>query len=453
MTLDGVKISSLPNKNAGTNKGYDINLVCDGAVGTFDYEKWGILVTNINKENVKCNISFTTKYKEDLLNGSDPVLKNELIPVKISETGVVTYADTKTEWYNYSKKSWANAVILIDSAKSKYKVGNTISESDIESYFVWIPKYAYKVQTLGTSTTIKPFEIRFGTTNTTNSTSECVAPNKSGESGSCAVGKYMTHPAFTSFGSVKGLWVGKFETGYKGSTSVSSAQKNENNPTKVQVKPNVNSWRGISASNMFKTSYNYKRTLDSHMMKNTEWGAVTYLTNSIYGRCTGTTCEEMFINNHSNYITGWSGKSANVSSTTSDGYVYTNTNSGLASTTKNHTGIYDMSGGAYDRVMAFSGAITNGNSGFTTSDNYNAKYYNLYVANTSPTNSNIRILGDATAETHNWFGDRVDYLVTQYPWYLRGGYLGNTTETGIFHFSHYEGQNFNNFGFRLVLAF
>ena len=127
MTLDGVKISSLPNKNDGTNKGYDINLVCDGAVGTFDYEKWGILVTNINKENVKCNISFTTKYKEDLLNGSDPVLKNELIPVKISETGVVTYADTKTEWYNYSKKSWANAVILIDSAKSKYKVGNTIS--------------------------------------------------------------------------------------------------------------------------------------------------------------------------------------------------------------------------------------------------------------------------------------------------------------------------------------
>ena len=31
------------------------------------------------------------------------------------------------------------------------------------------------------------------------------------------------------------------------------------------------------------TSFNYKRSSDSHMMKNTEWGAVAYLTLSKYG--------------------------------------------------------------------------------------------------------------------------------------------------------------------------
>ena len=30
-------------------------------------------------------------------------------------------------------------------------------------------------------------------------------------------------------------------------------------------------------ANAFNTSYNYKRDLDSHMMKNTEWGAGAYM--------------------------------------------------------------------------------------------------------------------------------------------------------------------------------
>ena len=69
----------------------------------------------------------------------------------------------------------------------------------------------------------------------------------SGETGNCKVGDYMTHPAFLAF-DVKGIWVGKFETGYKGATSASGAQKNEydeNTPDKIQIKPNVYPWKSI----------------------------------------------------------------------------------------------------------------------------------------------------------------------------------------------------------------
>ena len=72
------------------------------------------------------------------------------------------------------------------------------------------------------------------------------------------------------------------------------------------IKPNVYSWRDINVSNAFYTSYEYKRELESHMMKNTEWGAVAYLANSIYGRCTSNNCEEVSMNNEVNFITGWS---------------------------------------------------------------------------------------------------------------------------------------------------
>ena len=78
-----------------------------------------------------------------------PVLKDGLIPVKIADDGTVTYADTNKSWYDYCDKIWANAVILNDGVS--YNIGDTIKESDIQSYFVWIPKYKYKLWNTGTA--------------------------------------------------------------------------------------------------------------------------------------------------------------------------------------------------------------------------------------------------------------------------------------------------------------
>ena len=75
-----------------------------------------------------------TTYRESILNGSYPVLKNNLIPVVISDTGVVTKADTSKEWYSYENKIWANSVILKDESVV-YKDGEKIPEYNIESYF------------------------------------------------------------------------------------------------------------------------------------------------------------------------------------------------------------------------------------------------------------------------------------------------------------------------------
>ena len=179
---------------------------------------------------------------------------------------------------------------------------------------------------------------------------------ESGASGNCAVGDYMTHPAFLSIPST-GFWVGKFETGYNGATNRSKAEQNVNDSSKIIVKPNTYSWRGIQVANAFYSSYNYKRELDSHMMKNTEWGAVAYLQHSAYGSSTS-----VRINNNSDYITGYAanneptcgytGTNEECSKYCNDGTCNTAyPNSVLASTTGNITGIYDMSGGAWEYVM------------------------------------------------------------------------------------------------------
>ena len=160
-------------------------------------------------------------YQEEILNGSYPVLKDNLVPVVISDTGVVTKADINKEWYSYEKKNWANSVILKDESVV-YKNGETIPESNIESYFVWIPKYSYQLWDLGNysgltsiSDKTQEIKIKFGTSNTSdNVTGECTTPMKdnqgiAGTSGNCKVGDYMTHPAFLAFDTT-GLWVGKF---------------------------------------------------------------------------------------------------------------------------------------------------------------------------------------------------------------------------------------------------
>ena len=40
-------------------------------------------------------------YKDDILNGADPVLKTGMIPVTISNNGKVYKANLKNKWYDY----------------------------------------------------------------------------------------------------------------------------------------------------------------------------------------------------------------------------------------------------------------------------------------------------------------------------------------------------------------
>ena len=410
----------------------------------------------------------------------------KLIPIILSDDGQATVvSESDANWYNYCEKKWANAIILNDDAnKQKYKVGYQLSKEDeveIESYFVWIPKYKYKLwnvnvnglNTTGSFNQKHTIEIIFDITDTIDQNGvSCETPMESGKIGNCNNGEYMTHPAFISFG-VDGFWVGKFETGHKTATTTALAQVNSNNSDLIVVKPDVFSWRYNQIKNMFEAAYNYERDLDSHMMKNTEWGAVAYLSHSIYG-----INNEVNINNNSSYKTGYSAIPDNYQGTYpgtyGDGAEFNtswNTNNGyLASTTGNITGIYDMSGCSWEYMASYR-TNTYGGSGFnktTLEDKYNKKYYDLYNSSSTITTYQYMILGDATGEMgpfkyykdgdsvdryHNsWYNDNSNFVEFTYPWFDRGGYYPNGVLSGQFDFFRGVGGVDDYNGSRLVLA-
>ena len=378
----------------------------------------------------------------DTSGANAPVLASNMIPVYYDET-VETWkkADIKNgktnPWYSYSstgeyKGMWANAVTVKEANRQTYlnaNVGTPISMDDITTMWVWIPRF----------NAVTPSNYNGGTK--ANPGAIDVSFVKQNET---------AIDAFT-FGDkeLSGFWYGKFEIG---GTLASSCTNETCNVSNIVVKPNVSSLRNQTVSSFFFASRSMEQTgnsfgfvnieVDTHMSKNNEWGAVAYLTQSIYGRCTSnTTCTEVGINNNTSYITGIGDKpSSTASSVKTNTY---NTISGKnASTTGNIYGIYDMSGGAWEYVMG----IYNKNiksSGFSTlPDN---KYYNNYTA-TSYT-------GHAISETKGWYNDEsfsVYFSVS--PWFIRGSYYDDGELSGVFAFYGSSGINGNDRASRFVIT-
>ena len=437
---------------------------------SFSNGKSGLKASNVQsaiEELYNKNISETS-----CKNVSTPKLGEGLVPVIIDGDGTVTYADTSENWYNYCDKRWANAVILEDGAS--YKTGDIIQESDIQSYFVWIPKYKYKLWNVDSpSKGVHEIEIVFDEIDTTDVEGvSCKTPMISGESGNCNNGEYMTHPAFISMG-VNGFWVGKYETGYRSATSVATAQVNTNDISKIIIKSDQYMWKNINVYNAFLNSYNYQRNLDSHMMKNTEWGAVAYLSHSKYG-----VNREINLNNNTDFKTGYSATSNTTQQTynstrgnTSEYTLKYNTETGyLASTTGNISGIYDMRGGGSEYVA---GLIENsfGTSGFTQTeyDKYNSKYFDIYRNNSNSLSFDNRILGDATGEMSpfqnyydstnsdfyyhsTWYSDLAIFAYSSNPWFVRGGQSGYGNISGVFYFESYTGIAYAGMSYRIILT-
>ncbi len=155
---------------------------------------------------------------------------------------------------------------------------------------------------------------------------------------------YKIHPAFMNegnggLGDLEGIWVAKFE-------AVSNGNKSDVEQ-KVQVIPNKPSWREIEPKDMFLACRKMTNseevlegaTIDSHMMKNIEWGAVAILSQSKYGVYNpesingekGNKEFQIWNNSSISYITGSVGtnKDANNTSVTA----YNSENGPKASTT------------------------------------------------------------------------------------------------------------------------
>ena len=379
----------------------------------------------------------------DTSGANSPVLASNMIPVYYDEINNVwkkadvNNKDSSYQWYSYNstgdkKGMWANAVTVKEANRQTYlnaNVGTPISMDDITTMWVWIPRF----------NAVTPSNYNGGT--------------KANPGAIDVTFVKQNEPAIDAFTfgdkELSGFWYAKFEIG---GTLASSCTNETCNVSNIVVKPNVSSLRNQTVSSFFFASRSMEQTgnsfgfvnieVDTHMSKNNEWGAVAYLTQSIYGRCTSnTTCTEVGINNNTSYITGIGDKpSSTASSVKTNTY---NTISGKnASTTGNIYGIYDMSGGAWEYVMG----IYNKNiksSGFSTlPDN---KYYNNYTA-TSYT-------GHAISETKGWYNDQsfsVYFSVS--PWFIRGCYYDDGELSGMFAFYGSSGINGNNSASRFVIT-
>lgn len=448
-------------------------------------------ISNVSNEEKKLQLGvhfskLNISYQEDEIKiekfyqiiPNEPNLLEGMIPIVYDEFKQTWVKASVENWYDYDNGKWANAVMVTSNSREKYinaKAETSIKEEDILSYFVWIPRYKYKLfNTEFAMMHPKEIEIIF---------SSKAEPKSFGTKN----GEWLTHPAFT-FGEneLTGIWVGKFET-----------TGTVDNPT---IKPNLVTLTNQNVSNQFATSKKFisenyiseinSKTADSHIAKNIEWGAVAYLSHSKYGICKNGSCKNIRNNNVNSLsningpsITGCSSIIADgamvVSNTchTSKTVPYNDITYGvLASTTHSIYGVYDMNGGSWEIVMGLikneagdnliTGRSDSKNSGFTgilydylsnISKNYQGnnmpqiKYYDVYNYNLDDTNITNSKLGDATGETRNWYDDYAIFANNQASWFMRGGLYNHQTQDGLFAYGKVDGRSSILRGFRTIL--
>jgi len=434
-------------------------------------------------------------------------------------------ANNQDSWYDYNKQEWANAV-------TKDSNGN------VTGYWVWIPRYAYKIESGRYTSTAGKISVKFlqGTSNKDKDNNEISQnyPETTGET----MSDYVVHPSFTDGSEngknnhymngewdkeISGYWVAKYAAGFQECTQTVSSNGTVTEPTinLANVKYSDKNYTSYNSScttnalsqNLSSNGYSSQRIsypvfkpltyaynvistgdiytiskeiasassfyglnsskTDSHQIKNSEWGAVVYLTQSSKGR-DGTEVMQNAknLNNTSKVIygvTGYAGTIANVVT---------------ASSTNNKSGVFDLSGCVWERTAAY---ISNGNSNLSSygssyvnstanlngynTNGYSTKYVTVYPYDNSGSNTNNYStysgkksvtygFGDAVLETStsgsgttSWISDFSVFSNIMEPFIVRGGRCrDNSNSSGIFAFYADSGATWLTNGFRSVLV-
>ena len=369
-----------------------------------------------------------------------------MTPVKWEGTTESTAkSDNSDGWYNYVAGTGTEDNLNSHWANAK----------DGDNYFVWIPRYAYRITYYAdqNSDVATGYYDGRGMVDTQGNVKyELDAGIETVENN----GKtYIVHPAFMNdtestyshggwTGDLAGIWVGKYET--SGSSS------------DMKIIPNAKPIIKQTIGTFYNYAFNYDRDKESHLMKNSEWGAVAYLTHSQYGR----NGNEIYINNGDQ--TGNSGGSTDASLSGAK-YAYNTPEGQKASSTGNMYGIYDLSGGNLEYLAAFDNAststnINNGNT-FASTNGPSTQYATAYINGTNANYGTIIYeagkIGDATKEVFiedgdNWNGDRPVILTFREPFFLRGGLSGSGSEAGVFSSNGNYGSGSSAYSFRVVLG-
>lgn len=304
-------------------------------------------------------------------------------------------------------------------------IGTTIKDEDIATYYVWIPRFKYKLWNVTGEDNVDTydaynkgidivFEKGISSSGTINcKDNECYSDEllltKVTQNDNL---KYYTHPAFnTGDTALTGLWVSKYEI----SSSATTCNKDTtigclSQELPIESKKGNYIWKNNYLSNYYQAIKRIN-TDNYHMIKNTEWGAITYLSHSNYGLCKNNSCSKITPNN--TYISG---------------------NEPKDTTTGNITGVFDMAGGAAEFTMSnktnSDNALNLTNTHFNTIQ-INNNDYELYY-------NDGFILGDATKELSLdntiWQNGKHTFIDDTNNWFIRGG-IANQDNSTIYNYS------------------
>ena len=419
-------------------------------------------------------------YTIDQLTGiiSGPDIKEENTATAPEYWEKTTTVDS--EWYSYADVSNGNQKINANAPRLngamtpiKYigpdkdeqtgsKWANAITQDG--SMWVWIPRFAYRITSGYHDSEEGTIEVIFIDTNNKplNGESATIVTDPSqltyiGESQN----EYLVHPAFTDevnngggFGNKSGFWIGKFET--TGTKETPTVKAGEN----MLVNMTINEQYRVAKSATFGETQN----LNSHMAKNSEWGATVYLAHSKYG-----TNGQKVENQGGEYIAGGSSTASTIYTTNKK-----------TTTTHNAYGVYGMNGGAWEYVASYvdyedsMSADSKTNGGYGEDDSILGKdstereistaYKTVYPAEgidkeASYNNLAKNIKGDAIYETSNsasnastsWFDAFASFPGTSNPFFDRSG-LSDARNAGTFYFSYSNGSTYSGCSSRVVLV-
>ena len=439
-------------------------------------------------------------------------------------------------WYNYNQKQWANAVTVKDPSKYRGQT-RVVDQSDILGFWVYIPRYAYEVMRRDTSDAPVPaqnFTIHFEKKTDSKrypAESKCAGRNMDYRT-TCGLnrdyikgqpseqGTWATHPAFT-FGAkeLNGIWFAKFET--TGSSTQPTVLPNERGmswdsavefignkyvtATTLGIKDPQNTGGNNNFTPPAQNSHHLAE-LSSRMPKNTDWGAVAYLSASQFGagykgvqpnaamaynkgvhecdsklggsegRCSRdiTGCGPVADGNGKEvYIDPGDYGQQSACSKSNLQRAYNGTLGQLASTTNNPTGVYDMAGGGWEYVAASYTDDTNmTNSSTETEHKYmlapaHKPYVDLYNFSTFAKCTWATCGGQGTYELINNFNAGEGawnglssfapgvYSNGRFDWAGRGSSawgVANGLAAGIFHSDSDTGRLSVDFSLRVVLS-
>lgn len=503
--------------NTGTLTDQDLKAVLEN-YGKINYEADKKTIKSVTTTKGNYELTVTEIYtgniqKVVLANGTwnnlkevnSPQLMEGMTGVYWDENGIETTVTVENQdnWYDYNDQRWANA---------KTKDG---------SYWVWIPRYAYQIENNcnngGTDISGK-INIKFlqGTTNYDSTGKEISTTYPAVVNN--AMQDFVVHPAFeTDLANggwdkdLAGIWVAKYTAGFQECTQTISstgiATEPTTNVTNVKYsnkyytsqyrncttnalgqdlsstnyasqkisypvfKPLTYAYNNISTGDSFTISreiakassfygLNSSKT-DSHLMKNSEWGAVAYLTQSSCGRNKDeVTINSKNLGNDSKFIYAVTG------------YAESTANGVGATSTNNMSGVFDLNGCVWEGTAGYienpNGASNRTTYGGGLVAETNLKYKTIYPYTTSDTftenyNEFKKIsttrFGDGILETSttgegstSWHGDYSYFPGAIEPFFLHGGAYCYDGFASAFAFSCSTGIPYHTIGFRAVLV-